>query len=130
MDKITNLIRSEIKRQYKNVRQFSEKSGIPYSTLSNALSKGVGGTSYETVVKICNLLKLNQMDVAQFNDQRHGILTMLTALDERAVYTLKEVLSVEYERCLKATELSREHSALFMSDSNSDACVRFEEVIA
>ncbi len=41
-DSITNLIKSEIKRQYKSLRKFSEESGIPYSTLSNALSKGIG----------------------------------------------------------------------------------------
>jgi len=58
LDSITILIRDEIKRQYKSVKKFSEVSGIPYSTLSNALSKGVGGTSYDTVIKICKLLNL------------------------------------------------------------------------
>jgi lambda repressor-like predicted transcriptional regulator len=52
VDSITKLIKTEIKRQYKSVRKFSEESGIPYSTLSNALSKGIGGTSYDTVIKI------------------------------------------------------------------------------
>ena len=52
MDSITILIRDEIKRQYKSVKKFSEVSGIPYSTLSNALTKGVGGTSYDTVIRI------------------------------------------------------------------------------
>ena len=51
VDSITKLIKTEIKRQYKSVRKFSEESGIPYSTLSNALSKGIGGTSYDTVIK-------------------------------------------------------------------------------
>ena len=102
MDTITQLIKTEIKKQYKSVRQFSEKSGSPESTLSNALSKGIGGTSYETVVKICNILNLNQVydtDLTVFDDQCYEICTMLTALDERAVHTLKTILSVEYERC-------------------------------
>ena len=102
MDTITQLIKAEIKKQYKSVRQFSEKSGIPYSTLSNALSKGIGGTSYETVVKICNLLNLKQVydtDITVFDNQCYEICTMLTALDERAVHTLKTILSVEFERC-------------------------------
>ena len=34
VDSITKLIKTEIKRQYKSVRKFSEESGIPYSTLS------------------------------------------------------------------------------------------------
>ena len=102
MDSITNLIKAEIKRQYKSVRQFSEKSGIPYSTLSNALTKGIGGTSYDTVIKICKLLNLKQAydaDLTIFNDQFHEICDMLAALDERGVHTVKTILSVEYNRC-------------------------------
>ena len=94
MDSITNLIKSEIKRQYKSLRQFSEQSGIPYSTLSNALTKGIGGTSYDTVVKICDLLNLKQIydtEVSLFNEQFHEIGTMLTALDEQGVHTVKTI---------------------------------------
>ena len=102
LDSITKLIKSEIKRQYKSVRKFSEESGIPYSTLSNALSKGIGGTSYDTVIKICKLLNLKQAydaDLTIFNEQFHEICSMLAALDERGVHTVKTILSVEYNRC-------------------------------
>ena len=102
MDKITQLIRSEIKKQYKSVRKFSEKSGIPYSTLSNALSKGVGGTSYDTVIKICNLLGLKQVhDTDSTVSTKHSceICSMLDTLDEDAAHNLKSILRVEYERC-------------------------------
>ena len=102
MDGITQLIKSEIIKQYKSVRKFSEKSGIPYSTLSNALSKGIGGTSYETVIKICNLLNLKQaydVDLTVFNEHCYEICSMLSALDDHAIHTLKTILSVEYERC-------------------------------
>lgn len=105
MDGITNLIKTEIKRQYKSVRQFSEKSGIPYSTLSNCLSKGIGGTSYDTVIKICNLLNLKQIydaDLTMFNDQFYDICHMLSELDERGVHTVKTVLTIEYDRCTKS----------------------------
>ena len=102
VDSITKLIKSEIKRQYKSVRKFSEESGIPYSTLSNALSKGIGGTSYDTVTKICKLLNLKQAydaDLTIFNEQFHEICSMLAALDEQGVHTVKTILSVEYDRC-------------------------------
>ena len=105
MDSITNLIKTEIKKQYKSVRQFSEKSGIPYSTLSNCLSKGIGGTSYDTVIKICNLLNLKQIydaDLTMFNDQFYDICHMLSELDERGVHTVKTVLTIEYDRCIKS----------------------------
>ena len=103
MNNLTDLIKAEIKRQYKSVRQFSEKSGIPYSTLSNALSKGIGGTSYDTVIKICKLLNLKQVydaDLTIFNDQFHEICSMLSALDKQGVHTVKTILSVEYNRCV------------------------------
>lgn len=109
LDSITRLIKSEIKRQYKSVRQFSEKSGIPYSTLSNALSKGIGGTSYDTVIKICQLLNLKQAydaDLTIFNDQFYEICSMLAELDERGVHTVKTILSVEYDRCTRNTHPS------------------------
>ena len=76
MDSITTLIKNEIKAQYKSVSKFSEASGIPYSTLSNALSKGVGGTSYDTVVKICQLLNIKQVydsDIVLFNNEFHDL---------------------------------------------------------
>lgn len=102
MDSITKLIKDEIKRQYKSVLQFSEKSGIPYSTLSNALSKGIGGTSYDTVIKICNLLNLKHIydaDLTIFNEQFYDICKMFSELDERGVHTVKTVLMIEHNRC-------------------------------
>lgn len=102
MDSITALIKNEIKKQYKSVSKFSEASGIPYSTLSNALAKGVGGTSYDTVVKICRILNIKQAydsDLVLFNSEFHDIYSKLTQLDEQGVHTVCSVLNVEYNRC-------------------------------
>lgn len=109
LDAITLLIRDEIKRQYKSVKKFSEISGIPYSTLSNALSKGVGGTSYDTVIKICKLLNLKQVydaDLTIFNDQFQEICSMLSKLDVQGVHTVRSILTLEYNRCVKAENSS------------------------
>ena len=125
LDSITQLIKTEIKKQHKSVRQFSEKSGIPYSTLSNALSKGIGGTSYDTVIKICNMLNLKQaydIDLTVFNEHCYEICTQLAALDERAVHTLKTILKVEYERCIK-DKASKEIS---VARRTLDTCKDFE----
>ena len=104
MDSITLLIRDEIKRQYKSVKKFSDASGIPYSTLSNALAKGIGGTSYDTVLKICKLLNLKQVydaDLTIFNDRFYEICAMLSELDEQGVHAVKTVLTIEHNRCTK-----------------------------
>ncbi len=109
MDSITILIRDEIKRQYKSVKKFSEVSGIPYSTLSNALTKGVGGTSYDTVIKICKLLNLKQVydaDLTIFNDQFYEICSMLSKLDVKGVHAVKSILTLEYNRCSSAEDTS------------------------
>ena len=109
LDSITELIKTEVKKQYKSVRQFSEKSGIPYSTLSNAFSKGIGGTSYDTVIKICTILNLKQIydaDLTIFNDSFYDICNMLSSLDEQGVHTVKTILTMEYNRCNNNSENS------------------------
>ena len=109
MDSITILIRDEIKRQYKSVKKFSEVSGIPYSTLSNALTKGVGGKSYDTVIRICKLLNLKQVydaDLTIFNDQFYEICSMLSKLDSKGVHAVKSILTLEYTRCSNAENSS------------------------
>ena len=129
MDNITQLIKAEIKKQYKSVRRFSKTSGIPYSTLSNALSKGIGGTAYDTVIKICNLLNLKQTfdaDLTMFNESCYEICTMLNALDDQAVHTLKIILSVEYERCTKGKEFHKPHEKILIASNSLD----FEEANA
>ncbi len=102
MDTITTLIKNEIKAQYKSLSRFSEATGIPYSTLSNALSKGIGGTSYDTVMKICRTLGLKQAydsDVVLFNGEFSDLYTKLTQLDDQGVHTVCAVLNAEYNRC-------------------------------
>ena len=103
LDSITALIKNEIKSQYKSLSKFAEASGIPYSTLSNALSRGVGGTSYDTVIKICKMLNIKQAydsDIVLFNNEFHDIYSKLTQLDEQGVHTVCTVLNVEYSRCV------------------------------
>lgn len=104
MDNITKVVRNEIKKQYKSVRRFSLVSGIPYSTISNALTKGIGGTSYETVEKILKLLDIKQADGSGvvFNNKVNAICHKLSSLDEQALHTIETVLSVEYERCVNS----------------------------
>lgn len=102
MDSITELIKGEIKNQFGSLAKFSEASGIPYSTLSNALAKGIGGTSYDTVVKICRLLHIRQAydgDIVLFNQEFHDIYKKMTELDEQGVHTVCAILNAEYDRC-------------------------------
>ena len=103
MDNLTETIKEEIKKQYGNLMEFSRAIGIPYSTLSNALTKGVGGTSYNTVVRICQSLGIRQAmdeDLVIFNREFHDFYEKLTELDKAGVHTVIAVLNAEYLRCV------------------------------
>lgn len=45
-----------IKIKYKSLKNFSNESGIPNSTLNSMLKKGLGGTGVDTVLKVCSML--------------------------------------------------------------------------
>ena len=52
------ILKKEILRQYRSVRQFAMEMNIPYSTLVTALERGIEGT----VIKMCDKLSLNPVD--------------------------------------------------------------------
>lgn len=56
------ILKQEILKQYKSVRQFAIEMGIPYSTLVTALDRGIEGMAYGTVIRMCDKLSLNPVD--------------------------------------------------------------------
>lgn len=58
-DRLRNLILD----RYISLRQFSIEADIPYSSLMTLLTRGVGGASFDTVVKICNALKIDPREL-------------------------------------------------------------------
>lgn len=56
------ILKKEILRQYRSVRQFALEMEIPYSTLVTALERGIEGMAYGTVIKMCDKLNLNPVD--------------------------------------------------------------------
>ena len=52
------ILKAEILKQYKSVRQFAIDMEIPYSTLVTALDRGIEGMAYGTVIRICDKLSL------------------------------------------------------------------------
>jgi len=50
------MLKKLIKEKYGTQKEFCDKTGIPPSTLSNMLSKGVLGSSIEIVMKVCKAL--------------------------------------------------------------------------
>ncbi len=102
MDGLTSLIKSEIKKQYGSVARFSDASGIPYGTITNAMSRGIGTSSYDTVTQICKVLKIKRVfddDLFYFNKEFYEVYNKLTKLDAMGVHTVCVVLNAEYQRC-------------------------------
>ncbi len=102
MDQLTALIRQEIKKQFKSVRKFTSFLDIPYTTIASSLKNGVGGTAYDTVIKICKALDIsliNYQDSALINEHTLDILARYNSLDEKGAHTVRTVLEMEATRC-------------------------------
>lgn len=102
MDNLTKIVRTEIARQYKSVRQFAFAVNIPLSTINSALHNGIGGSSFDTVVQICKVLGIKALsDDSAFylTDDTQELLTQYAQLDSYGRHTVATVLKVESERC-------------------------------
>ena len=56
-------LRNLILNRYPSLRQFAIECDIPYSTLMTLLSRDIGGASFDIVVKICQKLQLDPMEI-------------------------------------------------------------------
>ena len=102
MDNLTKLVRDEITRQYRSVRQFAFAVDIPLSTINSDLHNGVGGSSFDTVMRICKILGIKAMsnDAALYlTDDTEKLLTQYAKLDDYGRHTISSVMQVEYDRC-------------------------------
>lgn len=62
------ILKREILKQYRSVRQFAIDLEIPYSTLVTALERGIEGMAYGTVIKMCDKLSLNPVDFSSLEE--------------------------------------------------------------
>lgn len=62
------ILKKEILKQYRSVRQFAIDMEIPYSTLVTALERGIEGMAYGTVIKMCDKLSLNPVDFSSLEE--------------------------------------------------------------
>ena len=54
MDNLTTIVREEIARQYRSVRQFAFAVGVPLSTINSALHNGVAMPTSPRSAKRCH----------------------------------------------------------------------------
>ena len=116
---MTEEIKNGIKAHYQSLRKFAEESDIPYSTLTNCLSKGISGTAYSTVAKICNMLDIKQetdTDLETFDEKYDDLYRKLTALDKMGIHTVETILDVETTRCEREKAQVRHFNGLGYGD--------------
>ena len=102
MENLTELIKAEIKRQYGSVKEFSAQTGIPMSTLNSAFPKGIESSSYELVMRVCDILKIKRMyddEITYLNREYYELVRKMECLDDQGLATVKALLAVESARC-------------------------------
>jgi len=67
MDKRTEILKTLIENSGLNVKAFSEKAGLPYSTLRSILERGVSKTSIDNMIKICDALEIRVEDLQEIS---------------------------------------------------------------
>ena len=82
------VLKKEILRQYRSVRQFAIEMNIPYSTLVTALDRGIDGMAYGTVIKMCDKLRLNPVD---FSSLERDASLGAVLLENRVMQNLEAV---------------------------------------
>jgi len=105
MDELTKLIKAEIKRQFRSVRQFSMYIGVPQSTIVTALQKGIGGTSFETIMHVCDVLDIKPIpgeSTVFLDGEKRALLDRYARLDAEGKKAVRAVTAVEFLRVTDA----------------------------
>ena len=56
-------LRNLILDRYASLRQFAAAAEIPYSSLMTVLSRGIGGASFDTIMRICRTLGIDPWEL-------------------------------------------------------------------
>ena len=102
MDNLTKIVRDEISRQYRSVRQFALAVGVPLSTINSALHNGVGGSSLRhggTDVSGLGIKALSDDAAFYLTDDTEQLLTQYAALDDYGRHTVASVMEGGVQRC-------------------------------
>lgn len=77
-------------QKYGNVKVFSEKNGIPYSTVRSILKRGVGNSSVDNIIFIAKaldipveLLEEEEIDISLINNYENPIINATVDIMKR-----------------------------------------------
>lgn len=68
MDKRTEILKEMIDTKWKSRRAFAKHIGLPPSTLSSMLERGIGNASVDSVIKVCAGLGITTDELLKLSD--------------------------------------------------------------
>ena len=116
-------IRTLIKNSGDTIKGFAEKIGLPYTTLTGILNRGIDGASVQNVMKICKALKITVEDLqkvenAELNNENNtNSGDLITCLGER--YNLKDEELLIIKNYVQMSEQDRQNFTAFLKSLTS-----------
>lgn len=94
MDDLSSKIKKAIISKYGTVKNFCKLTGIPQSTLSSGLKRGVGSMSFNTVIKALFHLEIAPVGgvFMEVNDEIRQLAESLSQLDDQGVQKIISVI--------------------------------------
>ena len=114
-EKMSDILNEKIRSKYKTVKAFSEKIGLPYTTVHTILNRSLGGASIHAVLKICKELGLTLEELekmAQGSTIIHDEITTIAAHhDDNNDFTEEELDEIEnFKRYVLSKKKNKENN--------------------
>ena len=110
-----------IKMKYGSLRKFCNETGIPQSTLSSIMVRGINNASIQTVIKICQALDISTDELAEGriipNDtkQRQSLRLLAYAREINKILQFGREYKKAYEPySIDGVDMSEEETEMFL----------------
>lgn len=104
MDKRTEMIKQLIDRGWKSRRSFAEHAGIPASTLTSMLERGIGNASVDNVLKVCAGLGISTDELLRLSEENSSTTSNPSSIQTIAAHIDEDVTESEIEDIKKYIE--------------------------
>ena len=115
MDELTRLIHDEIMQQYGTLQAFINQTGIKYSTMTSAFIRGIGGSSYVFVTRVCRILGLKRLfdeEIPEMSREQFRLAKEMEGLDAAGMEAIRSKIQEEKERCKAEKEAKQQAKAM------------------
>ncbi|MBP3415148.1 MAG: hypothetical protein J6L81_08130 [Clostridia bacterium] len=94
MDDLSGMIKKAIISKYGTIKDFCRVTGIPQSTLSSGLKRGVGNMSFNTVIQALFHLEIAPVGDAfmTVDDETRRLAEALSKLDDQGIQKIISVI--------------------------------------